>query len=131
MKDEGDMQANWKRRLLPITVCCLLVLGTACLLVGPAAQAQNIDAGKTAQQLFAGSCAACHRTPRGLAKGRFRPTLFVFLQDHYTSSAGTAWELSAYLASVDVPESSRSRTAASKKPKTPRPPAAVPSTRSN
>jgi len=129
MKDEGDMQAHSNR--LSHSLLGLLILGMLCLPVGPAAQAQNIDAGKNAQQLFAGSCATCHRSPRGLAKGRFRPTLFVFLQDHYTSSAGAAWELSAYLASVDVPESSRSKSGVSKKPKTPRPPAGVPSGKQN
>jgi hypothetical protein len=107
---------------------CLLILGAIYWLAGSAAQAQeNIDQGKSATQLFAGSCAECHRSPRGLAKGRFRPTLFLFLQDHYTASAGAAWELSSYLASVDVPQSGRSKAATKK----PRPPKPVPSDKSN
>jgi mono/diheme cytochrome c family protein len=111
---------------------CLLVLGALYSLAGPAAQAQNIDAGKSAPRLFADSCVNCHRNAKGLARGRFRPTLFMFLQDHYTTSTGAAWELASYLASVDTPQSSRSRAAASHstakkhRPST-RPPAPVPS----
>jgi mono/diheme cytochrome c family protein len=104
---------------------CLLVLG-ALSLAGPAAQAQNIDEGKSAQRLFADTCVNCHRSAKGLAKGRFRPTLFLFLQDHYTTSTSAAWGLASYLASVDTPQS-RSRAAshsATKKPRSPtRPPA--------
>lgn len=106
---------------------CLLVLGAVCALLGPAARAQNIDEGKSAQRLFADTCVNCHRSPNGLAKGRFRPTLFLFLQDHYTTSKSEAWELSSYLASVDTSQSGRSKktkqTRSSK-----RPPAPVPST---
>jgi len=111
---------------------CLLILGAIYWLAGSAAQAQeNIDQGKSATQLFAGSCAECHRNARALAKGRFRPTLFLFLQDHYTASAGAAWELSSYLASVDVSQSARSKAAAPHSARTPRPPKPVPSDKSN
>jgi mono/diheme cytochrome c family protein len=109
----------------------LLFAGVCALLVTPAL-AQNIDAGKSAQRLFADSCAACHRNPRGLAKGRYRPTLFLFLQDHYTTGAASAWELSSYLASIDPPQSGRSRKGASSHSTTTtrqsrvRPPASVP-----
>jgi mono/diheme cytochrome c family protein len=95
------------------------LIGT--LLDATGAQAQNLDEGKSAPRLFADSCATCHRSPRGLAKGRPRPTLFAFLKEHYSTSADTAQELATYLASVDTPQSKRSRAA--------HPPA--PSTRSN
>ena len=122
------MQLSSKLLSQPKLGHCLLVLGAFYALTGnPALAQENIDAGKSATQLFAGSCAECHRNPRGLAKGRFRPTLFLFLQDHYTSSAGAAWELSSYLASLDVPQSGRSKAAAKK----PRPPKTVPSAKSN
>jgi mono/diheme cytochrome c family protein len=81
---------------------CLLVLGTLYLSSGPAAQAQNIDEGKSAQQLYAATCTECHRNPGALAKGRFRATLASFLQDHYTTGVGEAWALAGYLASVDA-----------------------------
>ena len=62
-------------------------------LSGPAAIAQNIDQNKPAPKLFAETCAACHRSARGLAKGRFRLTLYMFLQDHYASNSTSAWAL--------------------------------------
>jgi len=116
---------------------CLFILGAAYLFLGAVAHAQNLDEGKSGTRLFADSCVTCHRSARGLAKGRFRPTLFLFLQDHYATSSSTAWELASYLASVDVPQG-RSRAAA-KKPTRPgttrsslRPPMPVPtSARSN
>jgi mono/diheme cytochrome c family protein len=66
--------------------------------------AQNLDQGKSAMRLFADICATCHRSARGLAKGRFRPTLFLFLQEHYATNSSTAWDLASYLASVDSPQ---------------------------
>jgi hypothetical protein len=80
----------------------LLLLSAFCLFGGGAAQAQNIDEGKSAQQLYAATCAACHKNPSTLAKGRFRATLVPFLQDHYTTSMGEAWALAGYLTSVDA-----------------------------
>jgi len=72
------------------------------------AQAQNLDQDKTAAKLFATTCAECHRSARGLAKGRFSITLWYYLQQHYTSSSATARTLTAYLQSLDTP--SRSKT---------------------
>ena len=65
------------------------------------ARAQNLDEGKSAAKLFGDSCATCHRSAKGLAKGRFRLTLYVFLKDHYSTGSDTAWELASYLASLD------------------------------
>jgi mono/diheme cytochrome c family protein len=107
----------------------LLVLAGLLALVGPA-QAQNIDEGKTAPQLFAATCAACHRNPGALAKGRFRPTLFAFLKDHYTTGSSEAWALASYLAAVETPPA-RSQKAKQAKAGTrassTRPPGSVPS----
>ena len=119
------------RRLLALAAFGLLlgaglVFGGG-LLLGPAL-AQNIDQGKSAQQLFAGSCVTCHRSPNKLARGRITPTLFLFLQDHYTTSKTEAWQLSSYLASVDTGGSRpRAGSQPPKKRRTPvRPPASVP-----
>src|SRR6266481_1977101 len=92
----------------------LLVLGAIAVLIGGGAHAQNIDQGKPAARLFADGCAACHRSARGLAKGRFRLTLYLFLQDHYASNSSSAWALASYLESVDSPKPGRSRAAAAK-----------------
>jgi hypothetical protein len=92
----------------------LLILGAISMLIGGGAQAQNLDQGKPVARLFADGCAACHRSPRGLAKGRFRLTLYLFLQQHYASNSSSAWALTSYLESVDSPQRGRSRTAAAK-----------------
>ncbi len=94
------------------------------------ARAQNLDEGKSPQKLFADGCATCHRSPRGLAKGRFSLTLYWFLKDHYSSGPDTAKALAAYLESVDTPAAGKPATGSKAKkngaPHAPRPPAAVP-----
>jgi len=90
----------------------LPVAGAILVLIGSTAHAQNLDQGKSPAKLFADSCAACHHTPRGLAKGRFRLTLFLFLQDHYATSSSSAWALTSYLESLDDAQRGRSRNAA-------------------
>jgi mono/diheme cytochrome c family protein len=112
--------------------CGLLVLAAMVALGGSVAVAQNLDQGKPAPKLFAESCAACHRSPRGLAKGRFRLTLYMFLQKHYVSGSGSAWALASYLESVDSAKRDQARGA--KRPASTtgagrssfRPPASVP-----
>jgi hypothetical protein len=99
----------------------LLVLGAVCALAGSAAHAQNLDQGKSATHLFADSCATCHRSAPGLARGRSRAALFQFLQQHYATSSNTAAELASYLAAVDIKRSGRSRTNAGKPPRPPKP----------
>ena len=89
----------------------LPVAGAILVLIGSTAHAQNLDQGKSPAKLFADSCAACHHTPRGLAKGRFRLTLFLFLQDHYATSSSSAWALTSYLESLDDAQRGRSRNA--------------------
>ena len=71
------------------------------------AQVQNLDQDKNGPKLFAATCAECHRSARGLAKGRFSITLWYYLQQHYTSSSATARTLTAYLQSVDTPPRSK------------------------
>jgi hypothetical protein len=89
-----------------------VVLGIIAVLTGTAANAQNLDQGKSAPKLFADGCAACHRSPRGLAKGRFKFTLYLFLKDHYASGPDSASTLASYLASVDSNQRGPSRAAA-------------------
>jgi hypothetical protein len=89
-----------------------IALGIIAVLTGTAAHAQNLDQGKSAPKLFADGCAACHRSPRGLAKGRFKLTLYLFLKEHYASGPDSASELAAYLVSVDSSQRGPSRAAA-------------------
>jgi hypothetical protein len=112
----------------------LLAFGLSAMLAIGAARAENLDQGKSGPRLFADSCATCHHSARGLAKGRISLTLFLYLREHYASNSSTAWELTSYLESVDGPPRGRPRSAAAAKPShptfqaqsAPRPPAAVP-----
>ena len=106
----------------------LLSLIIVVALTGGAARAQDLDRGKSGAKLFAANCATCHRSPRGLAKGRFSWTLTYFLQRHYTSGHASAQELSAYLQSVDLPRAKPAPAPRKPRPSPPslRPPAPVP-----
>ena len=72
------------------------VIAAALTTADAPAQAQaNLDAGKSAAQIFADTCNACHRGPREV-----RPTSAAFLREHYTTGAREAAAMAAYLASV-------------------------------
>jgi hypothetical protein len=111
-----------------------LALGGVMILCIAAARAENLDEGKTGPRLFADSCAACHHGARGLTKGRFRLSLYLFLQQHYASNSSSAWELASYLESVDDTPRGRAHggapkhatTLASKSGSALRPPAPIP-----
>src|ERR1700682_930083 len=62
-------------------------------------QAQNLEAGKSPSQIFAGTCNACHKSPRGLLKTVAAGSLPGFLRQHYTTSSEMASLLSAFLVS--------------------------------
>ena len=94
--------------------CGLFVLAGMAALGGSVAVAQNLDQGKPAPKLFAEGCASCHRSARGLAKDRFRLTLYLFLQKHYSSSSSSAWALASYLESVDAPKRAAAKPAGKK-----------------
>jgi hypothetical protein len=87
---------------------------------GPVA-AQDFTQGKTAAQLFAGDCAACHKSPQGLAKGGDPRSIASFLREHYTTKPEMADALAAYVAAngrgqaplTDTPGAKPSRGAAS------------------
>ncbi len=119
-----------------LRACTWLALGGLALLTMAAARAENLDEGKSGPRLFADSCAACHHGPRGLTKGRFRVTLYLYLQKHYASNSTSAWELASYLESVDegpkgaakgkAHASKRTATAAPRSGDSLRPPAPIP-----
>jgi len=93
---------------------------TSVALTPTTARAENIDQDKdkSGPKLFAASCADCHRSARGLARGRLSIMLSYYLQQHYTSSSATAQTLTAYLQSVDTPP--RSKPAGKSQPSKPR-----------
>jgi hypothetical protein len=55
----------------------------------------NMDSGKSAAQIFASSCHACHRSPREI-----KPTNAAFLREHYSAGRNEAAAMAAYLASI-------------------------------
>jgi mono/diheme cytochrome c family protein len=81
-----------------------VMLGMAMFGMAADARAQeNLDRGQSGPKLFAASCIQCHKSARGLAKGRMSFTLSYYLRQHYTSSSASADTLTAYLQSVDTP----------------------------
>ena len=112
----------------PTKRCGLVVLAVIAALGGSAAVAQNLDQGKPAPKLFAEGCASCHRSARGLAKGRFRLTLYLFLQKHYATGSSSAWALASYLESIDSGKRAAAKSAGKKGASRSRllPPAPVP-----
>jgi hypothetical protein len=71
-------------------------IGLAAVLLAAPCQAQgNIDRGKTPAQVFADTCAVCHRSPRAL-----KPTNAGFLRVHYAASSAQASAMAAYLAAL-------------------------------
>ena len=71
-------------------------VGVVLCVCSVAAQAQsNLDAGKSAAQIFADTCNACHRSAREIKR-----TTPAFLLEHYTTGTREAAMMASYLASV-------------------------------
>jgi hypothetical protein len=68
---------------------------TAVLLAAPAGAQGNIDAGRTPGQIFADTCASCHRSPRELRRASAG-----FLRQHYTAGSEEASAMAGYLAGL-------------------------------
>jgi hypothetical protein len=85
-----------------------LSLATVMLLIGCfaaiPARAENLDAGKSGSQIFAGTCAECHKSPHGLLRKVHAAALPAFLRQHYTTGGQMASVLSAYLISNGATE---------------------------
>jgi hypothetical protein len=92
---------NFKRQAFGVTLrstsrVLAWGVGLAVCGAGVPVQAQsNLDAGKSPAQIFAGTCNACHRSPREIKR-----TSAAFLREHYTTGAREAAVMAAYLASV-------------------------------
>src|SRR5256885_12260039 len=88
------------RRALSLAAVALLIGGLPP--VPALAQAQNLEAGKSPSQIFAGTCTACHKGPRGLLKTVPANSLPGFLRQHYTTSPEMASLLAGFLVSNGV-----------------------------
>jgi hypothetical protein len=84
-------------RALIFATVILLVAGFAAN--SSHAQPTNLEAGKSPSQIFAGTCSACHKSPRGLLKSVSASALPGFLRQHYTTSSDMASLLASYLVS--------------------------------
>jgi hypothetical protein len=75
-------------------------VGIFVALAATPALAQDFTQGKTPAQLFAGDCAACHKTPQGLAHGTDARSIAGFLREHYTTKPEMADALAAFVISA-------------------------------
>jgi hypothetical protein len=62
----------------------------------PAYGQSNLDAGKSAAQIFSTTCVNCHRSTREI-----RRTTASFMRQHYTTGGQEAAAMAAYLAGLD------------------------------
>lgn len=82
----------------------VLAIGFLALCVASLARAQgDLDQGKSAAQLYASACAACHKSPRSVSHTTWFFGLESFLSQHYTSNRESAAILAAYLKAQDRP----------------------------
>jgi mono/diheme cytochrome c family protein len=82
-------------------------VGLASVADGSAAQAEDLDAGKSGAKLFTSNCTTCHHSPKGLVRRTSPRLLADFMQLHYTANSASAIELAAYLTAVDPPKGLR------------------------
>ncbi|MEZ5786732.1 MAG: hypothetical protein R3D62_09780 [Xanthobacteraceae bacterium] len=87
-----------------MTKIALMTLGAALNVLamgGGEVYAQtDLNAGKSAAQMFASNCAACHRSPAGLARSRNPYSVANFLTQHYTARPDHARAIASYIISV-------------------------------
>jgi hypothetical protein len=81
-------------RALSLATVTLLI---GCLTAAAVRAVENLEAGKSPAQIFAGTCNACHKSPRGLLRSVPASSLSGFLRQHYTTSGDMASVLSSYL----------------------------------
>ena len=87
----------------------------AVFIAGQAAAQENLDSGKTPAQLYAASCAICHKTPHGLSQAAGPFGLTGFLREHYTASRESAASIATYLQSLGSAPATSKRTATTKR----------------
>jgi hypothetical protein len=83
-------------RALSLATVTLLI---GCLTAVGVRAVENLEAGKSPSQIFAGTCSACHKSPRGLLRGVSASSLPGFLRQHYTTSGDMASVLASFLIS--------------------------------
>src|SRR5262249_57058074 len=77
--------------------CAGVALVVGCRTAVAVRAVENLEAGKSPAQIFAGTCNACHKSPRGLLRSVPPSSLPGFLRQHYTTSSDMASVLASYL----------------------------------
>ena len=85
---EREIIVSGVRRIWMVAILALAPLAPA--------SGQNLDAGKSASQIFSEVCANCHRSARELKSNAGAS----FLREHYTTGPDMASTMAAYLASA-------------------------------
>src|SRR6201997_1260934 len=94
-----DFRIRGGRMLSRALILATVMLWIGCFAAERALAQENLEAGKSPSQIFAGTCNACHKSPRGLLKTVPLGSLPSFLRQHYTTSPNMAGVLSSYLIS--------------------------------
>jgi len=76
-----------------------MMVAPGLMLAMPCYAQGNIVAGRSPAQIFADTCAVCHRDARELKRASA-----AFLRQHYTSGSDQAATMAAYLARLPAPE---------------------------
>src|ERR1700746_1945988 len=90
---------TWRNAMSSRTLGLALLFAMNSALAEHAQAQESLDAGKSPSQIFAGTCTACHKSPRGLMKTVSASSLPGFLRQHYTTSSNMAGVLASYLTS--------------------------------
>src|SRR6476659_6232313 len=96
----GEGRGMLSRALSLATVTLLI----GCLTAAAVRAVENLEAGKSPAQIFAGTCNACHKSPRCLLRSVPASSLPSFLRQHYTTSSDMASVLSSFLISTGATE---------------------------
>lgn len=106
------MQMGEQLRAVTMLDCAVrLAIASLTLCLASSAWAQgNLDQGKTATQLYASDCAACHKSPQSVSRTKWIFGLESFLRQHYTSSRESAAILAAYLKAQEKPPAEAKRS---------------------
>jgi hypothetical protein len=94
-----DFRIRGGRMLGRALILATVMLWIGCFAADRALAQENLEAGKSPSQIFAGTCNACHKSPRGLLKTVPAGSLSSFLRQHYTTSPNMANVLASYLVS--------------------------------
>jgi hypothetical protein len=79
-----------------------LTVSSLALCVATSAGAQsNLDKGKTGAQLYASTCAGCHKSPQSVTKTTVAFGLESFLREHYAANPESAATLADYLKGLE------------------------------